>query len=994
MPINSGWRDAIDNIIWPSDYGRWDDLGNGSGEHFTITAVDKANDFTFAEDNNGYIRINYTDALRLSNRSEWTIDLSIRINSSSTSTTNYQTTHEGVIFAAGEGGLLTDDGSTRTIDYAGTIDANRKFKFYYHDGSSLNSITSTATIGVDDVISLRVTYSNSEIKVYVDGVLDSTTSASAGIRNTSNNFVIGGNTTGDSTGDYLLGTDITAFQIRKDANTSSTDKQLIDFDPNDVYSDYNNLYENSGWDINTMIKFVDVSPPKPRQLKLIPQTWGDWSYWWINPKSQIEVVTGDISFPTPITGFKNVNIATTDGFLCAYGQGGDFAASQQVGIAPSGYAKWMPIAGTNSIHALDTDLNPITAASDDGPYGSGLITTDSTNYSLTLPSAGYITAEQITESQTMLDSTKVDTYSGNCVNNQGMRPRGIKQISYTIDQQTIEQEVVTTDNSDRRFFMGLPYYEISDSGSTVYEGAGYDYSGSSSLTSRFDHDFRLANSNTVLIQDIDENTSAAAGIIVTTRTAHGLTDGDKVMMRPGQFRNYGSYPNVGTGSTGSCFEFDAFRVHCIRYAKVLSSTEIELYSDPALTNPVNKSLTTDLALHTPGYLITPNSVGEPYIKDLGHKLLTWDTPFADIKDVKSNTDVIYYPAIQRTGIYGFGGFYNNSIGSLGLPTYRQADQTIKEYWAGNSFPTIADTIQTKTTPRGDVSDPIEINNYNTGETGGSLDGAAIFVDLDLPTNGTLHVSVSDVVRADGSDAVQIKAIYGLNGRPPTEGTDDSLSYGELDSANTITIPISADSVMADDDLRSIQLFLALQGVTHTSASDETSATWRIWFVSDVSTDNNRIFWAGGIPPGFVRRSAGTRTTSAITNGAISRPRSNLVYKTTLENSNFTITGIPLIGHSLLGETFVGSGAYDEIFRAVEGTGNSRHYDMTKVDETISKTSGGTTDEGPDIAPWVRFAAQVKDQYRLFGRRRWKCLVSHTSSKEFVTDLQLGRWEQV
>jgi hypothetical protein len=982
MPITSGWRDTVDNIIWPTDYGRWDDLGNGSGSHFTITAIDTTNNFTFDETNNGYIRINYTDALRLTNRSEWRIDTTITINSSSTSTTNFQTAHEGVIFASGEGGLLTDDGSTRTVDYAGTIDANRKFKFYYHDGSSLNSITSTATIGVDDAIAIAVVYENSEIKIYVAGVLDSTTSASAGVRNTSNNFVIGGNTTGDSTGDYLLGCNITRFKIRKDADASTTDKQLIDFDPRSYYADYNVLNSNSEWDINTLISFIDVAPPKPRQLKLIPQTWGNWTYWWINPKSQIEVTTGSISFDQPITGFKNLDITTTDGFLCAYGQG-----SQDRLGGSTQYAAWKADERASGIHSLITDLNPITELKDDGPFGSGLITTQSTNYSLTLPSAGYLPTEQITESATMLDATKVDTYSGNSANNQGMRPRGILQIAYTIDQQLLAEELETNDNSERRFFMGLPYYEVSDNSSTVYEGGIYSFKRNSQTGQRFDHDFRLGNSNTIMIESIDDNSSAGAGVILTTRTAHGLSDGDKIMVRPGLFRNPGSYPNTGTGTIGNVDAFDSHRLHGISHVRVRSTTEIELFADSGLTNPVNTSTSSTLSLHTPGYIITPNASGEPYIKDLGHKLVNFTTPFADIKEIKANEEVVYRPAIERTGALAFSG---GSASSFGLPSTRQAEQTVKEY-----FGTQSDSIQTKTTPRGNVSDPIEITTYRTGTIGSNIQGAPIFVDLDLPTDGTLYVNISEIERADSSTETppRIIAYYGLNGHSPSAGTDDSLTSLGLDSADTVSFAISADSVMATDELRSIQLYAAIDGVTHTSGSDVTRAKWKIWFVSAVSEADNRIFWAGGMPPGFNRLTTGARNTASSSTNYISRERSSIVFKTPSENSTFTVFGIPLVAHSLLGETYISSGNAFEIFR-IEGSGNAKHYDLNKVDETITKTNGGVSSQGPDIAPWVRFATQTKDQYRLHNRRRWRCLETHTSSKEFVTDLQLGRWEVV
>jgi hypothetical protein len=325
-----------------------------------------------------------------------------------------------------------------------------------------------------------------------------------------------------------------------------------------------------------------------------------------------------------------------------------------------------------------------------------------------------------------------------------------------------------------------------------------------------------------------------------------------------------------------------------------------------------------------------------------------------------------------------------------LPSTRQAEQTVQEYFG---FP--SDTIQTKTIPQGDVNDPIEITTYNTGITGSSVHGAPIFVDLDLPTNGTLYVNISEVERADSSSEIppRILAYYGLNGHSPTAGTDDILTSLTLDSADTVSFAISADSEMADDELRSIQMYVAIDGVTHTSFSDFTRAKWKIWFVSDVSTEHNRIFWAGGMPPGYNRLTSGARATADTDPDFISRARSSIVYTSTGDNSQFRISGIPLVANSLLGETYISGGGFDEIFR-IGASGNPQHYDLNSVDETIAKANGGVFGQGPDIAPWVRFATQTKDQYRLHNRRRWLCLESHTSGRDFDTDVKLGRWQLI
>jgi hypothetical protein len=73
------------------------------------------------------------------------------------------------------------------------------------------------------------------------------------------------------------------------------------------------------------------------------------------------------------------------------------------------------------------------------------------------------------------------------------------------------------------------------------------------------------------------------------------------------------------------------------------------------------------------------------------------------------------------------------------------------------------------------------------------------------------------------------------------------------------------------------------------------------------------------------------------------------------------------------------------------SGQTTHYDLYTVDESSTKSSGGSSTT--DIAPWVDETAQTAGQYRLFEGTRYTCNVSHTSSKKFWDDYSLGYWDK-
>lgn len=1017
MPLIRGYRDTakIREGIFPRELTTWNHFGNGSGDYFTITAVNGVTLATaggignsgvavFADENTGYWRIDYTDALRLANRSAWTIDFFVRIDSDSTSTTNFQTAHEGVIFASGEGGLLTDDGSTRTVDYAGTIDSNRKFKFYYHDGASLNSITSTATIGVDDWFDIKILYENSEIKIYINGTLDSTTSASAGIRNTSNNFVLGGN----STGDYLLNAKIDSFRIRRDAfSTANTSTGVAVKKWNSIID----TVENSGWDEDVLIYLLfgegAGNTPKPRQTKLIPQTWDDWQYWFqvpeINIHAQLSLFT-----PTNNKGFLRTTIKTNDNFICAYGAG-DFLL--QSSGSTSSDQQWRPDFDATLFddskdhgHAMHfTHGDPVSPLETEKGY-IGLINffaptvgvSNSTNFAgfslttitqdLVMPARGYLPVEQRTESIAQLDTTKIDSVSAGARFNQGMRPRALKSASIRFDQAKSRNDIVVNDNKEQRFYHGLPYYTLRTTDSSVFEGTGYSYTDVilSTINNKHDHDFRLGNNNTKIIKSISSGTTPR----ITTHIAHGLSTGDKIFIRPGFSGKFKSYP-FDSGTTID--HADAMHLHGQAYVSVVDSTSFDIYYDSGRTNQITMSKSGTF-FNVPGYIITPNSNGQPYINDLGHKMVNWTTDFGDVSKIESDTPITQYPTPQNQGSFLFdadtGG---TSITQYGTQTTYISNQTVDYLRSGDGARVFYEEI--KSIPKGDANDPIVIKTETTGTTdsAGAMMAMCI-VDLDLPGNGTLSVSVSNIDTAD-STTPQIEYYYTLNGvRENGTGTVTQ----NTDADGVFNIAITGESDMDSDDLRSIQLCMGLKDIVHASDNDFSRATYSISFVNSDPNGEHRIFWAGGHPPGYETLPNGPRFQNVTTsfNGVIRR-RGSIIYKSTSDTANFAVFGIPDVILTNTGDTYVAPSSVADYTQFGSSSPQGKFYQLENVSETTT-VSEPNTSSYTDIAPWTPDTSMTVGQFRLYNGVRYKCLRSHTSDvTDFSIDATLrGFWKVV
>lgn len=1011
MPLIKGFRDLSKRTnegYFPNELTTWDHYGNSSGAYFTITGIggvslgttsglNNTGAAVFADENAGYWRIDHTDALRLADRSAWTIDFFVRIDSDSTSTTNFQTAHEGVIFASGEGGLLTDDGSTRTVDYAGTIDANRKFKFYYNDGASLNSITSTTTIGVDDWFDVKILYENSEIKIYINGTLDSTTSASAGVTNTSNNFVLGGN----STGDYLINARIDAFRIRRDAFTTANLPTGLSVKK---WNSIIDTVEYSGWDENVLLALAfnegAGNAPKPRQTKLIPQTWEDWNYWFQVPEINIEA-TLILTAQRNSTGFLNTNLQTSDGFICAYGAGnfrllnlGSTANDRQwrpdynsVSLDDSNdYGHACHFTYGDPLGPLETETGYIGLVSFykagtniPGTFFGGGVPLSSVTQRLVIPARGFLPLNQRTESINALDTTKVDSVSADAQYNQGMRPRGIKRGSIRLDTSTFRDEIIVSDNTNQRFYHGLPYFTTTD-GSNTYEGQGYSYTDVSSgtINNKHDHDFRLGNTNTKIIKSI----STDATPTITTHDAHGLSTGDKILIRPGYSGKFKSYP-FGSGTTTD--HADAMHLHGQAYVSVIDSTSFDIYYDSGLTNQITMS-TTGTFFNVPGYIITPNTAGEPYIKDLGHKMVHWTSNFGDISSVESDTPITQYPTGQNQGPFNFnaarGTGYITQFGTQTQFISVQNTDYARTGLIGVSFDDV------KSIPKGDANDPIVISTATTGitdSTGAMM--AMVMLDLDLPRDGTLSVSVSNIDTAD-STTPQIEYYYTLNGvRENGTGTVTQ----NTDADGVFNIAITGESSMETDDLRSIQLCMGLKDVVHASSNDTSRATYSVSFQASDASQESRIFWAGGHPPGYETLPAGPYFANEGTsfNGVIRR-RSNIIYKSFDDTAKFSVSGIPDVILTNNGETYVApANTPAGQFYSVDD-----YYVLEDVDET--RTTKPVSISRDDIAPWVGNATMVKGQQRLYRGKRYECLRGHVSSvDEFSIDATYrGYWKQV
>jgi len=129
----------------------------------SVLNLDGAADYAFAND---AISLSPTDAV--------TIAVWVKINSN------------------GSTSSIARKGATSTPAYSLNRESSNQFKFWVHFGSWLNSGNSTTVTTVGEWYHVAGVYDGSEIKVYVNGVLEASSAHTGSISTTTDNFYIGG----------------------------------------------------------------------------------------------------------------------------------------------------------------------------------------------------------------------------------------------------------------------------------------------------------------------------------------------------------------------------------------------------------------------------------------------------------------------------------------------------------------------------------------------------------------------------------------------------------------------------------------------------------------------------------------------------------------------------------------------------------------------------------------------------------------------------------
>lgn len=1021
MPITSGWYDSIDKIYYPEDYARWDDVGNGANHYHTITAVNSptinSNGITFGESSTAYVKLAHTSSLDLQSKDNWTIEFGINILTDSTSTTNFQTSNVGLVIAQGEGDDSVSNVSTG-FNWAIYVDANNQINFSYRKADSSGTVFNITAASVklfnDQNQKVKITWDGSELKFYIDNDFKFThIPDSIGMMAVdTTDLVIGGNSTGNF---QLYNTRIGPIRIRKDEFTgdafaSSSDRLLIEAARQ---APSTSAVTSDNWDINTLLYLTfEDGDTKPRQLKKIPGTWGDYTRWFILPKDHIDVTTGTINFDQKRRGFKKVSVTTTDGWLLPYKAGRSEADPIQTAPHWGGTHSYSSDPDTSlPLHQQGGDLNFSTLKfaghlqDTTGNYKAKVISTDSTNFRLVCPSKGYMPLTEETESQSMLDTTKVDSVSANAQYNQGFRPRGIKKILYELSEEFIEDEV-TANADDHVPMMGMPYFEEPSQG---LEGGKY-ISGNHSSGALCDTDFRY-NEEVSHIKQIQADSTGQAEI--TTRSAHGLTTGDRVFVRPGQeFIASTNYLKRHSLSTSRHYMVITGK----KYVRVIDTDKVLLFHDSARSNPVIISNGNQLFEFKQGYLQKATDLGLGIQQNTNLRRFNYTMP---------NTST-YHAFHRGTGISNFIQFTTvanhhgfNTPG--GASNYLTPD--INLFYPNLNLPNTEAPLETgdlnddlftytfKDVPAGTSADPFVINSISGGFTSNSIgeEGAPMYIDIDTRYKGTLKINLSNVETADSTTPTDVKYQYIVNGEAATTAQPFNSSYNAWGSqfydtnqtintvsfGSTIEIPVDFPSGESPDQnnkkLISVAVKVWIPDVVHSATADRTRATYTIHYENTDSNVPVRLFYGSGQQPGKTVREEMSTSGRFSDDAYIYRSRHYITYQAneTRQEPNPEVTlgirGIPFIGYTALGDTAYALDKVSDGANSVNYASGANLIELPYMSETTSNVNF------TPAPPWVSETIQTKGQYRLYRGQYYECEVTHTASKTFEEDIAQGRW---
>jgi len=142
----------------------------------SVLSLDGDTDYAFANDD---VSLSPTDAV--------TVAAWVKINSN------------------GSTSSIARKGASNTPAYSLNRESSNNFMFYVHLGSWLNSGTSTTVTSVGEWYHVAGVYDGSEIKVYVNGVLESSSAHTGSMSTTTDNFYIGGDLDSPGWGEFFNG---------------------------------------------------------------------------------------------------------------------------------------------------------------------------------------------------------------------------------------------------------------------------------------------------------------------------------------------------------------------------------------------------------------------------------------------------------------------------------------------------------------------------------------------------------------------------------------------------------------------------------------------------------------------------------------------------------------------------------------------------------------------------------------------------------------------